>query len=94
LTKDAAQAPPEALHRMKLTSEILIQAVSGTNARIVWPSALLCVEGICPLELGGASILSDDNHLSDDGARLLRPLADEIMRTVTPVSSLGMSHQR
>jgi peptidoglycan/LPS O-acetylase OafA/YrhL len=93
LIDDVAQAPPEALHRMKLTSELLIQAVSGTNARIVWPSDLLCLEDVCPLERGGTSILSDDNHLSDDGARVLRPLADEIMRTVTRVSSFGMTYQ-
>jgi hypothetical protein len=57
---------------------------------------LLCVEGICPLERGGPPILSDDNHLSDEGARLLiiRPLADEIMRTVTRVLSFGMTYQR
>jgi peptidoglycan/LPS O-acetylase OafA/YrhL len=94
LAEDVAQAPPEALHRMQLSSEILIQAVSGTNARIVWPSDLLCVDNVCPLEQGGAPILSDDNHLSDHGARLLRPLADEIMRAVTRVSSVGMTYKR
>jgi hypothetical protein len=94
LTEDVVQAPPEALHRMRLTSEILIQAVSGTNARIVWPSDWLCVEDICSLDRGDTSILSDDSHLSDEGARLLRPLADEIMRTVTQGSSFGMTYQR
>ena len=89
-----AQASSEALRRMKRTSEILVQAVRGTNARIVWPSDLLCVGDVCPFEREGAPLLSDDNHLSVDGTRLLRPLADEIIRTVTPVSSFSMTHQR
>jgi peptidoglycan/LPS O-acetylase OafA/YrhL len=82
---DAAQASSEALRRMKRASEILIRAVHETNARIVWPSDFLCIEDVCPFERRGASMLEDDNHLSYEGARLLRPLADEIMQSTEPV---------
>ncbi len=78
-------ATPEALARMGRARDDLVEAARGTHAQLVYPAALVCHGQICPLERGGVPLLNDDNHLSPAGAALLRPLADEILRSIASV---------
>jgi len=44
------------------------------GAKIIYPHQMLCTKGYCEVTRDGMAYYSDSNHLTEFGARLLRPL--------------------
>jgi len=47
------------------------------GAKIVYPHQMLCVNGYCDITRDGVALYGDSNHLTEFGAKLLRPLFEK-----------------
>ena len=47
------------------------------GAKIIYPHQILCANGFCETMRDGVALYSDSNHLTEFGAKLLRPLFEE-----------------
>ncbi|MFP3458668.1 SGNH hydrolase domain-containing protein, partial [Psychrobacter sp. SIMBA_152] len=57
---------------------------------VVDPAPLLCNdEGLCRAELDGHSLYTDDNHLSEVGARFIAPALEPLFRRLQARATLG-----
>jgi peptidoglycan/LPS O-acetylase OafA/YrhL len=51
------------------------------GAKVVYPHQMLCANGYCEIMRDGAALYGDSNHLTEFGAKLLRPLFEEFSLT-------------
>ncbi len=51
-------------------------------ATVVYPHKLLCDEKECPYQKAGEPLYSDNDHLTDDGLRVIEPLLRQLIRVL------------
>jgi hypothetical protein len=49
-------------------------------ATVVYPHKLLCDEKECPYQKAGEPLYSDNDHLTDDGLRVIEPPLRQLIR--------------
>ncbi|MBV7476935.1 acyltransferase family protein [Pseudomonas sp. PDM31] len=76
---DVGLAVGEHQKRQTFISQLFAQLAQDPAVRVVDPAPRLCGEsGLCRAELGGYSLYTDDNHLSEVGARLVAPILEPL----------------
>ena len=57
---------------------------------VVDPAPVLCDDaGLCRAELDGHSLYTDDNHLSEVGARFIAPVLEPLFKRLQARATLG-----
>jgi len=82
----------EAHHKRQVfISQLFAQLAQNDPAvRVVDPAPRLCDEnGLCHAELGGYSLYTDDNHLSEVGARFVAPILEPLFIGLQGRENLG-----
>jgi len=78
-TDDVGLALSEHLKRQAFISHLFSQLASDPQVRVVDPAPRLCdAAGLCRVELDGHSLYTDDNHLSEVGARFVAPVLEPL----------------
>ncbi|WP_085693798.1 MULTISPECIES: acyltransferase family protein [unclassified Pseudomonas] len=76
---DVGLALGEHLKRQTFISGLFAQLAQDPAVRVVDPAPRLCdAEGFCRAELDGHSLYTDDNHLSEVGARFVAPVLEPL----------------
>lgn len=76
---DVGLAVAEHHKRQVFISQLFAQLAKDPAVRVVDPAPKLCDEnGFCRAELGGYSLYTDDNHLSEVGARFVAPILEPL----------------
>ncbi|TPG81582.1 acyltransferase family protein [Pseudomonas arsenicoxydans] len=90
-TDDVGLPVTEHFKRQAFISQLFAQiAASNPGVTVVDPAPLLCDdEGLCRAELDGHSLYTDDNHLSEVGARFVAPALEPLFRHLQARATLG-----
>ncbi|MFJ4197195.1 acyltransferase family protein [Pseudomonas sp. NPDC089534] len=76
---DVGLAVGEHLKRQAFISRLFAQLAQDPAVRVVDPAPPLCgADGFCRAELDGRSLYTDDNHLSEVGARFVAPVLEPL----------------
>jgi peptidoglycan/LPS O-acetylase OafA/YrhL len=94
-TDDVGLPVAEHFKRQAFISQLFAQiAAANPGVTVVDPAPLLCDdEGLCRAELDGHSLYTDDNHLSEVGARFIAPALEPLFRHLQARSTLGNGNQ-
>ena len=65
-------------HKNKVQLDSLNIAQQQCDMAVLDPTPYLCKDGICPGMIDGMPIFSDDDHLNENGNKLLTPLFEKI----------------
>ncbi|MDR9750930.1 acyltransferase family protein [Pseudomonas sp. SZMC_28357] len=80
----------EHLKRQAFISQLFNQLAADANVRVVDPAPQLCdAQGLCRVELDGHSLYTDDNHLSEVGARRVAPVLQPLFDSLQAQARLG-----
>ncbi|MGE8188084.1 acyltransferase family protein [Pseudomonas sp. NPDC086278] len=84
-------AVAEHFKRQAFISQLFAQiAAANSGVTVIDPAPLLCADGgLCRTELDGHSLYTDDNHLSEVGARFIAPMLDPLFRHLQARATLG-----
>lgn len=90
-TDDVGLAVTEHLKRQAFISQLFTQlAQANPGVTVVDPAPVLCDEaGLCRAELGGQSLYTDTNHLSEAGARFIAPVLEPLFKHLRARAALG-----
>ncbi|AWM94968.1 acyltransferase [Pseudomonas sp. 31-12] len=90
-TDDVGLAVAEHFKRQAFISQLFAQvAAANPGVTVVDPAPLLCDQaGLCRAELDGHSLYTDDNHLSEVGARFIAPVLDPLFNRLQARTTLG-----
>ncbi|RON55336.1 acyltransferase family protein [Pseudomonas frederiksbergensis] len=79
------------LKRQAFISQLFAQiAASDSGVAVVDPAPRLCdSSGLCRVELNGHSLYTDDNHLSEIGARFVAPVLEPLFKRMQAQAALG-----
>ncbi|MFP0194403.1 acyltransferase family protein [Pseudomonas sp. PHC1] len=76
--------------RQAFISHLFADLAKDPAVRVVDPAPKLCDEsGLCRAELGGYSLYTDDNHLSEVGARFVAPILEPLFVGLQARANLG-----
>ncbi|SMQ28526.1 Peptidoglycan/LPS O-acetylase OafA/YrhL, contains acyltransferase and SGNH-hydrolase domains [Pseudomonas helmanticensis] len=76
--------------RQVFISQLFAELAKDPAVRVVDPAPRLCDEkGLCHAELDGYSLYTDDNHLSEVGARLVAPIMEPLFISLQGRENLG-----
>lgn len=90
-TDDVGLAVAEHFKRQAFISQLFAQiAAANPGVTVVDPAPLLCDHaGLCRAELDGHSLYTDDNHLSEVGARFIAPVLEPLFKRLQARTTLG-----
>ncbi|TBN32554.1 acyltransferase family protein [Pseudomonas sp. BGI-2] len=90
-TEGVGQAVAEHFKRQAFISQLFAQiAAANPGVTVVDPAPLLCDQaGLCRAELDGHSLYTDDNHLSEVGARFIAPVLEPLFKRLQARTPLG-----
>jgi peptidoglycan/LPS O-acetylase OafA/YrhL len=90
-TDDVGLAVAEHFKRQAFISQLFAQiAAANTGVSVVDPAPLLCDDaGLCRVERDGHSLYTDDNHLSEIGARFVAPVLEPLFKRLQAQATLG-----
>ncbi|MFJ7286583.1 acyltransferase family protein [Pseudomonas sp. NPDC099000] len=90
-TDDVGLAVAEHFKRQAFISQLFAQiAAANPGVTVVDPAPLLCDQaGLCRAELDGHSLYTDDNHLSEVGARFIAPVLEPLFKRLQARTTLG-----
>ncbi|MHC8397570.1 acyltransferase family protein [Pseudomonas sp. LB3P93] len=88
---DVGLAVAEHFKRQAFISQLFAQiAAANPGVTVVDPAPLLCDQtGLCRAELDGHSLYTDDNHLSEVGARFIAPVLEPLFNRSQARTPLG-----
>ncbi|MBX8470652.1 acyltransferase [Pseudomonas sp. RIT778] len=76
--------------RQAFISQLFADLAKDPAVRVIDPAPKLCDEsGLCRAELGGYSLYTDDNHLSEVGARFVAPILEPLFVGLQARANLG-----
>jgi len=90
-TADVGMDVAEHFKRQAFISQLFAQiAARHPGVTVVDPASRLCdSSGLCRVELDGHSLYTDDNHLSEIGARLVAPVLEPLFQHLQAQATLG-----
>lgn len=90
-TDDVGLAVTEHFKRQAFISQLFAQiAAANSGVTVVDPAPALCdSSGLCRVELNGHSLYTDDNHLSEIGARFVAPVLEPLFKHLQAQATLG-----
>lgn len=90
-TDDVGLAVAEHFKRQAFISQLFAQiAAANSGVTVVDPAPLLCDHaGLCRAQLDGHSLYTDDNHLSEVGARFIAPVLEPLFKRLQARTTLG-----
>src|SRR5471030_1702713 len=90
-TDDVGLAVTEHFKRQAFISQLFAQiAAANSGVTVVDPAPALCdSSGLCRVELNGHSLYTDDNHLSEIGARFVAPVLEPLFKHLQARATLG-----
>jgi peptidoglycan/LPS O-acetylase OafA/YrhL len=93
-TDDVGLAVAEHFKRQAFISQLFAQiAADHSGVAVVDPAPVLCDDaGLCRVELDGHSLYTDDNHLSEAGARFIAPVLEPLFKRLQTLAALGNSN--
>lgn len=90
-TADVGMDVADHLKRQAFISQLFAQiAASDAGVAVVDPAPRLCdASGLCRVERDGHSLYTDDNHLSEVGARWVAPVLEPLFKRLQAHATLG-----
>ena len=87
---DVGLALAEHHKRQAFISQLFAQLAQDPAVQVVDPAPRLCdASGLCRAERGGYSLYTDDNHLSEVGARFVAPILEPLFVSLQPGQTRG-----